>query len=151
MQTRDFGVMEVSPGAFLSFPNGIPGFDRERRFVLIEPPLMAPAVVLQSAETPDLSFLAIPVSVVDAGYQIGITLEDLRLIGLEETRQPADGREVRLLAIVSTAAGGQLSVNLLAPVVIRLDAGVAVQAVRNDVKYSHCHPLLLETGDSSCS
>ncbi|MEQ1885692.1 MAG: flagellar assembly protein FliW [Bryobacteraceae bacterium] len=151
VQTRDFGVMDLSPQAFLSFPNGIPGFDREHSFVLIELPAMAPAVVLQSTETAELSFLAIPVSVVDAGYQIGMTPEDLRALRLDETQQPSEGRQVRLLAIVSTAEGELLTVNLLAPIVVHLETRVAVQAVRSDAKYSHCHPLRMSAGDSSCS
>lgn len=152
--TRDFGEMEFAPDAFLSFPAGIPGFELEKRFVLIEPPLLAPALVLQSATTPDLSFLVIPVSVVDTEYRIGITLEDLRILGLDETRQPSAG-EVRVLGIVSATDGGHLTTNLLAPVVICIQTRIGAQAVRNDAVYSHGHPIHIETGssegESSCS
>lgn len=152
--TRDFGEVDFAPDAFLSFPTGIPGFELEKRFVLIEPPLLAPALVLQSASTPDLSFLVIPVSVVDAEYRIGITQEDLRILGLDETRQPSDG-EVRVLGIVSATDSGHLTTNLLAPVVINAQTRIGVQAVRTDAVYSHCHALHLEAGssegESSCS
>src|SRR5260370_36733137 len=101
VRARDFGIIECAPEALIDFPAGLPGFEGERRFIFIEPETLAPAAVLQSADTPDLSFLTVPVSTVDADYQIGITREDLQLLGLDEDRQPADGSEVRCVAIGS--------------------------------------------------
>jgi flagellar assembly factor FliW len=65
----------------------------------------------------------------------------LRRLKLDETRQPAAG-DVVCLALLSAAENGPLTANLLAPVVINLAAGRAVQAVRSDRAYSHKHPLL---------
>jgi flagellar assembly factor FliW len=77
----------------------------------------------------------------DADYQIGITIEDLCTLGLDENRQPVPGVEVLCVAIVSVPEQGGLTANLLAPVVVNLKTRVGVQAVRNDAVYSHCRPI----------
>ncbi len=147
VQTRDFGEFSYDPAAVLSFPCGIPGFDDHRSFILIEDAAIAPVVVLQSVnpapvgESPALSFLTVPVAIVEPGYQSGIAPEDLRILGLDETRQPLPGQEALYLAILSSTAGGRFTANLLAPVVVNSRTGAAVQAVRHDQRYSHCHPL----------
>lgn len=140
VHSRDFGILECLSESVIWFPEGLPGFESEHRFVLIEPEALTPAVVLQSVETQDLSFLAVPVSIVDSHYQVGITVEDLRTLGLNETRQPAAGIDVLCLGIMSAAEGG-MTANLLAPVVVNLKTRVGVQAVRNDGVYSHRHAL----------
>jgi len=150
VQSRDFGILEYPPESVISFPHGLPGFEDEHAFVFIEPAALAPAVVLQSVETPDLSFLTVPVSTMDANYQIGIVREDLQLLGLDDTRQPPDGDKVRCVAIVSVRESGGLTANLLAPVVVNLDTRIGVQAVRNDATYSHCHPIGTGAGEPPC-
>ena len=139
IQTRDFGPVEYDASAELRFPLGLPGFERQTRFILIEREAMAPLVFLQSAETESLCFITVPVQAVDPGYQIGMTEEDQRSAGLE---QAAEG-DLLSLAILSAAvaSGGRVTANLLAPVVINLKTKTAVQAVRPDTRYSHQHPL----------
>jgi flagellar assembly factor FliW len=141
VQTRDFGEVKYDPAAELAFPSGIPGFHGERRFVLIEPPpLFSPMLLLQSLDTASFCFLAVPVSVLDPAYQSGIGPEDLRILGLDESRQPEAGEEALYLAILSSS-DGSFTANLLAPVVVNRRTRTAVQAVRHDRLYSHRHPL----------
>jgi flagellar assembly factor FliW len=77
----------------------------------------------------------------DPEYQSGIAPEDLRVLGLDETRQPLPGEEALYLAILSCSTGNSFTANLLAPVIIHRRARSAIQAVRHDQLYSHCHPL----------
>ena len=120
----------------LHFPRGLPGFERHHQFTLAQAEL--PLALIESADPDGPRFHAIPVAVVDPHYQIGITAEDLRLLGLDETRQPSEG--ILCLAILSFDEGA-LTANLLAPVVVNLHNGVCVQAVRADARYSHRHRL----------
>jgi len=139
--TARVGQLEYDDSATIHLPCGIPGFDRNRRFVLVEQPALAPLVFLQSLESPDLSLAAVPVALVDSEYQMGVTPEDLSLLGLDLSRQPIPGREVLVLAILTAPKDGQPTANLLAPVVINLANRVGVQAVRTDSRYSHRHPV----------
>src|SRR5579871_4791688 len=129
--TRDFGELECDPSAILEFPHGLPGFETERRFVLIERGPLAPAVFLQSLETPEVCFLTIPVSIVDPDYQIGITAEDVDVLGIELASGIEWEREILSLAILAGSAEG-VTANLLAPIFVNPKTRVGVQAVRAD-------------------
>jgi flagellar assembly factor FliW len=139
--TRQFGLLEFEASAVVEFPAGLPGFEDQTRFVLVERPAVAPVVFLQSLGLPQLCFLAVPIAEVDPAYNLAMTPEDLRQLGLDDQRQPPQGDELVCLALLSAAEDGPLTANLLAPVVINLRARLAVQAVRMDSRYSHLHPL----------
>ena len=137
--TERFGELEYSEESTLLFPRGLPGFEECRRFVLLDDPAFAPLVHLQSLETQELCFLALPVRSIDPGYEIALTDEDRGALGLK----PEGSLETMTLglALLSATAEGGFSANLLAPVVIHLSTRRAVQAVRMDTRYSHQHPL----------
>jgi flagellar assembly factor FliW len=142
--TQRFGALEYDQASVLSFPCGLPGFERETRFVVVEQTEFAPIVFLQSLDGAELCFFAAPVGAVDAGYAMGVTVEDLERLGLDPTRQPIPGEEVLCLALLCAPEGGPMTANLLAPVVVNPRTRVAVQAVRADARYSHQH--LLQSG-----
>ena len=144
--TRDFGKLAYDPSAEWFFPRGLPGFEDQNRFVLIERDGLAPIVFLQSLKTPALCFLAVSVWAADPAYQVGMTRDDLDALELNGQPQPGDG--ALCLAILS-GSGDAFTANLLAPVVVNSKTRTAVQAVRADSIYSHRHPLRLEA--SPCS
>lgn len=112
----------------LEFPHGIPAFENETRFRLIE---REPLLFLESETNPGLSFLLLPVALIDPDYRMTISAEDQETIGaLRESR-------LMCLAVITAAEDSPPTANLLAPVVINLDTGRAVQAVRSDSVYSH--------------
>jgi flagellar assembly factor FliW len=139
--TQQLGSLAYDDSAVLDFPAGLPGFENQTRFVLLEPASSAPVVFLQSLSIPNLCFLAAPVDSIDARYDLSLTPEDLRLLGLDERRQPQSGVEVLCLAILTAPENGPMTANLLAPVVVEIRSRRAVQAVRVDSRYSHRHPL----------
>ena len=139
--TRDFGEVSYEPAAEWMFPQGLPGFEDQNRFLLIERAPLAPIMFLQSLRVPELCFLAVSVWVADPQYQVGVTSADLEMLAL--SRQPEPGDETACLAILSS--GGQsFTANLLAPVVMNTRTRTALQAVRADARYSHCYPLRRE-------
>jgi flagellar assembly factor FliW len=138
MITRQFGKVEFEEDAILHFPAGLPGFESRTRFLLME---RAPLIALQSLDTPDLCFLAMPVEAIQPDYQLAMTPEDQRTLSL--TAPPLS------LAILSATTAGNWTANLLAPVVINREARRALQAVRADSRYSHQHPIPL--GGARCS
>jgi flagellar assembly factor FliW len=115
------------------------------------PEAMEPLILLQSVETASLCFLTVLVSALEPQYQSGIAPEDLRVLGLDENRQPASGEEVLYLAILSSSGDGGYVANLLAPIVLNARTRVAVQAVRHDLRYSHRHPVPLALLERLCS
>jgi flagellar assembly factor FliW len=149
IQSRQLGQIDVNPADILEFPNGVPGFEQHRRFVLVEKAALAPIVFLQCVDAPELCFSAAPVAVIESKYELSATPDDLRTIGLDDSRQPSTKDEVICLAVLAAAENGQWAANLLAPILIEPRSGRGVQAVRVDSRYSHQH--LLGAKKPSCS
>ena len=141
LETKYFGTLPYSEGAVFHFPHGIPGFEEEKRFVLIEVAERAPLVFLQSMARADLCFTAFPIQVVDRQYPLAIAPEDLEDLELGPGRQPALGIDVTVLALISWHGQSRVTANLMAPVVLNLKTRRGLQAIRRDARYSHEHPL----------
>lgn len=150
VKTRHFGAIGCDESAILLFPDGLPAFEQAKRFVLIERPATSPAVFLQSVDDAGLCFAALPLLAVDPEYQLAIAQEDLRTVGLDETRQPSIGTEAGCFAILTAPEGGPVTANLMAPVVVNLSTRRCVQAIRLDSAYSHRKPLT-GSGSTPCS
>ena len=133
-------VIDESTGTPVLFPYGLPGFEQEQRFRLVEHPKLAPLVLLQSEETADLCFVTLPVATLVPGYHLAVAESEYEALGLNPAASAA-GPSVLALAIVTLPENGPASANLLAPVVINLSSGRAVQTVRADQQYSHQHPI----------
>ena len=112
----------------LDFPNGVPAFENQTRFRLTD---REPLLFLESETNPELSFLLLPVALIDPEYRMTLSAEDREAIGAS----PAS--RLMCLAVVTAAEDSPPTANLLAPVVVNLDSGRAVQAVRSDSMYSH--------------
>src|SRR5437870_3435374 len=134
--SETFGTVEYDSSAVIAFPRGLPGFESERIFVPIERDSSKPLLFLQSVVTPRLCFIAVPVESVDPAYQLKISDDDLYVIGVE----PGEAASLRCLAVVCTS-GDQATANLLGPLVINAQNRQAVQAVRDDARYSVQHSL----------
>lgn len=134
--TAQLGTLDYLEESVLTFPMGLPGFENRRRFVLIKQPALAPLIHLQSLETPELCFLAMPVHAIDSTYRVVLVPEDESLLGIEDEAAPP-----LVLAILAASGDGTLTANLMAPVVVNINTRVAVQAVRPDNSYSHQHAL----------
>lgn len=124
----------------LAFPGGIPAFENERQFRLID---RDPLLFLESETNPDLSFLLLPVTLIDPDYRLAISAEERKII------EAAPDAPLLCLAVITAAENSPPTANLLAPVVVNLSSGRAVQAVRSDRMYSHKHPLPVE--ETTCS
>jgi flagellar assembly factor FliW len=136
--SKRLGPIEFDESAIVEFAAGLPGFQHCTRMAVVQRPASIPLVYLQSLDFPDICFLTIPVSAVIPDYQLEMTPEDLKCIGLASSGMNED---ILCLAILAPAEGGRFTVNLLAPVVIHRGASKGVQAVRVDTRYSHQHPL----------
>lgn len=147
VQTKYFGILSCREEEAFEFPRGLPAFEDEKHFVLIELPENAPLVFLQSLTQAALCFLAFPILVADQDYQLAVSAEDLAALDLDRGRQPELGREVLALALVSLHGGFSVTANLMAPVVLNLETRRGLQAIRPDRLYSHQHAFKPATPD----
>jgi flagellar assembly factor FliW len=132
-----FGEFDVAPRDIVAFPNGLPGFERSRSFVLLSPAEdLAPFRCLQAIDGPAASFVVVDPRLVLAGYRTKLSLADLsRLSATEETT-------LLWLAIVTLGTADVAPhVNLRAPIVINPATMVGYQLMPSNSLYPLRHPL----------
>lgn len=151
ISTPRFGVVEYPEDAVIHFPTGVPAFESDTSFLAIERPDTAPFIFLQSVNHAELCFVTLPVLVIDPRYRLSVCAEDLAVLGFPEEHQPEIGGDVACLSILSFPESGSAAANLMAPVLIRRDTRVGLQALQADSGYSHRHLLFADSGVSSCS
>jgi len=139
-ETKYFGQLSYSDNAALEFPRGLPGFEQERQFVVIEHAPTQPLVYIQSLSDPGLCFVAIPLYSITPDYQLELTDEDRASIGIGRGAQAISSPDLLCLALVSLRETGATA-NLMAPVVASLSSRKAVQAISGTGRYSHQHAL----------
>jgi len=167
IETKYFGTLPYGDTSVFDFPQGLPAFEDEKRFVLIEAPRQGEAspqgeasghgsmLFLQSMARASLCFVAVPILVVDQGYELAIAPEDLEELGCDVRRQPVLGDEVMVLALISSHGKFVATANLMAPVVLNVKIRRGVQAIRRDSRYSHAQPIgeqggHVQTGEEAC-
>ena len=117
---------ETSPLASpdtIRFPQGLPGFEKCRGFVLMASEALGPLQCLKAVEGPAASFLVIDPRRVLPEYRCDLSEADQARLG-------AAGQDTLLwLAFVTIELDGTIAVNLRAPIVINPAAMVGHQVV----------------------
>jgi len=144
-RTVRFGAVEYSDEAVVEFAEGLPAFESDTRFVLIERAETAPVVFLQSLVHPELCFVTLPVASIDPCYTLSIPAEELRVLGVGD-EIPPDDPHLLCLAIVTLREASAPTVNLMAPIVIHRLTRRACQFIQREPGYSFDQPL----GVSAC-
>lgn len=119
----------------VTFPEGLPGFEDQRQFMLMASPEMEPFTVMQGMTDGGPSFVAIDPRVVEHGYVTALDRMDL-------ARLSADERDTLLwLAIVAAREDGSVTANLRAPVVINPGTMRGIQLIAVESEYATDHPV----------
>ena len=97
IETLRFGQVRFDEHEVIEFPAGLPGFEQENRFLLIETEESLPLKFLQSISSPQLSFVCAPLPLVLAKYEAVLPRQD-RDLPLQDRRavvevgdDPVDG------------------------------------------------------------
>jgi flagellar assembly factor FliW len=137
IHTATLGVVEASPDSFLTLPEGLIGFEDHKEFALLELADYAPFQWLQSFSDPGLSFPLILPSVAVQGYEPALPDADRQALGLEAGELPV------IYCIASVAeSGGDVTLNLRAPLLVNPRKHIARQVVLADARWEIQHSLL---------
>lgn len=138
IETR-FGLFpaETGVGTVVNMPDGLPGFEKCRRFVIITAPTLEPFTCLQGIDEPKPSFLGLDPRVIAPDYA--------QPLG-EPDRARLDVREQDSLLWLSLVRfdADEAKINLQAPVVINARSMTGVQLINADSPYSTDHALPLD-------
>ncbi len=137
IHTATLGVVEASPDSFLTMPEGLVGFEEHKEFALLALADYEPFRWLQSFSDPGLSFPLLDPCGVVPGYEPSLTETDRLSLGLEPSELPV------IYAVASVSeTGGEITLNLRAPLVINPRKRVARQVVLADSRWEVQHPIL---------
>ncbi len=134
IQTTRFGTVEIDETRILHFPDGLLGFERYKRYALIQTSDDPVFFWLQSVDEPSLAFVVCDPRAFVPDYQVPVRQADLDALGI------ADPDEAQVLVIVNKV-GESLTGNLLGPLVIGARSLRGRQLVLSDRRYSTRHPL----------
>ncbi|OGI07131.1 MAG: hypothetical protein A2Y40_07035 [Candidatus Margulisbacteria bacterium GWF2_35_9] len=131
IKTIRFGEIEVDNDKILSFVVGPLGFENNLRWVIVDNGLLG---WLQSIDDPELAFVVANPFEFYENYEFSINPEEMKL--LEVTTD----KEVSVLSIVSIPPKVEnMTINLLAPIVINMKGHKAKQVILNSNKYTVRH------------
>lgn len=134
IETR-FGRFPVDERSVLHFSEGLPGFEQNRRFVLLSSDELAPLHLLHAVDGPDASFLAVDPRVVLPSYRTVLAIGDRLKLGAD------DEAPLLWLALVTVDPERGPSVNLRAPIVINPSRMAGCQVMPHNSLYPLRHPL----------
>lgn len=118
------------------FPDGLIGCPTWKRFILSELPDDSGIVMLQSLDEPSVSFVLAPVIEVMPTFFDALAADDLSRLALLGVRHNPD---VELYCTVTMHTTGELTANLLGPLVIDYRSGCGIQVVLPDSGWSPRH------------
>ena len=138
-ETTRFGSLEVKDNEILNFPVGLYGFEKEKAFIRLpfNPNIESPMEWLQSLRTPGLAFVITDPFLYVPDYSVKLTEEEKKQIRFEP------GNSLMTRAIVTLPENYlEMTANLVAPLVINLNSGLARQFVLTSMEYDTRHYLL---------
>ncbi len=127
IHTSRFGVVSITKGDVIHFPEGLLGFNELHRFILLDDPSDEIFAWLQSCEEPGIAFPLLEPELFSSTYKVQLTKHDMEILGLKS----AEG--TRSFSIITIPADPtQMTANLKAPIVINVDTRVGRQCVLQD-------------------
>lgn len=143
--SKRLGRIDYSEESIVEFPAGLPAFEQERRFVMVERAETAPVIFLQSLETDSLCFLTLPAQVLRADYRVHIGVDERQLLG-----ETVD-QDLLVLALITLPDSGVPSANLMAPLIIHRRTRRACQTIQAGSGYSFEERVTIDGEETACS
>ena len=141
IQSR-FADTEVDPRDIVSFPDGLPGYEGRREFVLLDSEEIAPLKVLHGIGADQPCFLVVDPTSVLSNYRCELASADRLRLGAG-----TDESGLLWLSIVTVREDGTVTANLRAPIVINTDRMVGRQVMPNNGLYPLHQTMALGEGD----
>ncbi len=150
LNTRLLGVINYNEEDVISFPNGLPSFEDERAFLLLNIEGGEDSMFcLQSTTTPELSFILMNPFSLDQSYE-----PRLRKSELEQLQVKRDEELCFYVLCALKRPVSDSTVNMRCPIVINPDIKTGCQVILETDDFHMRHPLSefskTDKGDVSC-
>lgn len=120
----------------LRFPEGLPGVDEGKAFQLTPVDPGGPFFELKCVDNESVSLILTDPRPFFPDYQVRLSVGELGGIELSDEKNA-----MILLVTVIADDITDITVNLLAPIVVNMEKGLGKQVILNDAEYSLRHPL----------
>lgn len=135
LNTKNFGELDIDEKKIISFPEGLPGFEEEKEFIIINnEDEENPFCWLQSVKNPDLAFVIVDPFFVFSDYSVDLSET------VQEKLKIKDEKDVAVYSIVVVPEDlKKMTANLLGPIVINVRERLGKQVILDDPRYTTKH------------
>lgn len=131
IQTKYLGETKVSADKIITFEKGLPGFEEEKEFILLDISKDLVFQILQSVKSPQLAFFVVNPYYFYETYEFKLndyTIESLDI---------KDAKEVLVLSVMTLKEPfNESTINLKAPLIINLKNRLGKQYILEEATYS---------------
>jgi flagellar assembly factor FliW len=144
IDSKALGRVAVSENQIITFPSGLPGFPNFRRYALLHEHFKSPFYCLQCVDNPSLAFLVTEPTALVPDYHPKNGANNLKEL------QVSSPSELQMLVTLSIPPGrpGEMTANLMSPLLINPAQGLGKQVVIDKPHYSHQYPVLMAGPDN---
>ena len=143
INTEYFGEIEYEEQELLTFPEGLFGFEKDRRFLPVPFGRDSDTLLcLQSVDREELSFILVNPFSFFPQYHPVLSRQDYQKLGTDKE----ENLSYYVLCIVGEGLENS-RVNLRCPIVVNVLTRVAVQVILEDTSYSFRQPLMQNGAD----
>lgn len=128
ISTKFFGNIDIKDEEVIKFPNGVPGFDKLTKFVILSIEDNKNIKCLQSIEDVDICLLIVSPWEHFKDYSIDLSEDEINELSLES-------QEEAMVYNVITVREDKITINLAAPLIINVIKGVAKQIILSNTNY----------------
>lgn len=130
VKTKVNGIVNVEEKQLVTFPEGLLGFEKYKKFALIDSEY-EPFIWLQSTEESNLAFLMIDPFLICNDYEADIDDSTLKNIGMESAE------DIIIMTLVTIPKDGSaITANFLGPIVINKKNRKCLQVILNDNRWT---------------
>jgi flagellar assembly factor FliW len=137
INTRRFGEIKIDASKILTFQEGVIGFGKQQRYVLLPFAEGTPFELMQAVDEPNLAFVLINPFLFHPNYQFDVTDEDLESIQVKDIKEVV----IRVIVTLPTEIK-QMTANLQGPILINEAKLLGKQIVLVGPEYPLRHPIL---------
>jgi flagellar assembly factor FliW len=134
--TTRFGEIEIDENDIYTFPDGIPGFEQDKRYTVLDLEGLDGFACLQCVDRGELGFIIVNPFAFYPGYEFSIPDGDAGLLEVEDTSDLSVWSIVTVKDRLESA-----TVNLVAPIVLNMRKRLGKQVILVDPGLSTRHAL----------
>jgi len=130
VNTEHFGDISCREEDIITFKEGLPGFTKFNRFVIVEPEDSAPFCWLQSVDKKEVSFVIVDPAKFRANYKAVVPVAEMEMLGINNS----DSAKVYALVTLSSDPS-EVSMNLKAPLIVNNKDKIGAQVILRNTDY----------------